>query len=134
MVCSLIRGYKVQGLLVTRRNGLSRQPASMGGGTRAHPQDEGAARTWINPLLKKLKAGRAACLLNDLHALAKRLRKKQRQAIESIWKATGSEWTTGRHGVLANRKAAVRWNQPADNTSVDSSVPVSSGVALGMNA
>lgn len=32
-----------------------------------HPEDEAAARTWIKPLLKKLKAERAASLLNDLH-------------------------------------------------------------------
>jgi hypothetical protein len=48
-----------------------------------HPEDERAARTWIQPLLKKLKAGRAASLLNNLHTLAKRLRQKQRQAVES---------------------------------------------------
>jgi len=47
-----------------------------------HPADERAARTWIKPLLKKLKAGRAASLLNDLHTLVKRLRKKKRQAVE----------------------------------------------------
>jgi len=48
-----------------------------------HPQDEAAARAWIKPLLKKLKAGRTASLLNDLQALAKRLRSKKRQAVES---------------------------------------------------
>ena len=47
-----------------------------------HPEDEGAARAWIKPLLKKLKAGRAVSLLNDLHTLAKRLRKRKRQAVE----------------------------------------------------
>jgi len=48
-----------------------------------HPEDQAAARAWIQPLIKKLKAGRAASLLNDLHALAKRLRKKKRRAVES---------------------------------------------------
>ena len=48
-----------------------------------HREDEGAARAWIKPLLKKLKAGRTASLLNDLQVLAKRLRKKKRQAVES---------------------------------------------------
>jgi len=48
-----------------------------------HPEDEAAARAWIKPLLKKLKAGRATSLLNDLQALAKRLRSKKRQAVES---------------------------------------------------
>jgi hypothetical protein len=48
-----------------------------------HPEDEAGARVWIKPLLKKLKAGRAPSLLNDLHTLAKRLRKKKRQTIES---------------------------------------------------
>jgi ssDNA-binding Zn-finger/Zn-ribbon topoisomerase 1 len=47
-----------------------------------HPENEAAARTWIKPLLKKLKAGRATSLLNDLHVLAKRLRKKKRQTVE----------------------------------------------------
>jgi hypothetical protein len=48
-----------------------------------YPEDEGAARAWIKPLLKKLKAGRAVSLLKNLHTLAKRLRKKKRQALES---------------------------------------------------
>lgn len=47
-----------------------------------HPEEEAAARAWIQPLLKKLQAGRAASLLNDLHTLAKRLRQKKRQAVE----------------------------------------------------
>ena len=46
-----------------------------------HPENETAARTWIAPLLKKLKGGRVTALLNDLRALAKRLRQKKRQAV-----------------------------------------------------
>ncbi len=48
-----------------------------------HPQDEAAARTWIKPLLKKLKNGRITPLLNDLRTLAKRLRQKKRRAVQS---------------------------------------------------
>lgn len=48
-----------------------------------HPEDEAAARVWIAPLLKKLKNGRAVALLNDLRALAKRLRKKKQQAVQA---------------------------------------------------
>jgi len=48
-----------------------------------HPEDEVAARVWIAPLLKQLKDGRATTLLKDLRTLAKRLRKKQRQAVQS---------------------------------------------------
>ena len=48
-----------------------------------YPQDETAARAWIKPLLKKLKSGRAASLLNDLHTLAKRLRHKTRRAVQA---------------------------------------------------
>ena len=48
-----------------------------------HPEDSMAARTWMAPLLKKLKGGRVAGLLNDLRTLAKRLRQKKRQAVES---------------------------------------------------
>lgn len=48
-----------------------------------YPEDEATARAWIKPLLNKLKQGRAASLLKDLHTLAKRLRKKKRQTVES---------------------------------------------------
>lgn len=48
-----------------------------------HPADEVAARAWIKPLIQKLKAGQSASLLNDLHTLAKRLRNKKRQAVQS---------------------------------------------------
>jgi hypothetical protein len=48
-----------------------------------HPEDETAARAWIKPLIQKLKAGRAVALLKDLRTLAKRLRKKKRQVVQS---------------------------------------------------
>jgi hypothetical protein len=48
-----------------------------------HPEAEAAARVWIKPLLKKLKHGQVTPLLNDLHTLAQRLRKKKRQAVQS---------------------------------------------------
>ena len=46
-----------------------------------HPEDEGAARQWIEPLLQQLQSGQAPAVLNDLRALANRLRKKKRQAV-----------------------------------------------------
>jgi hypothetical protein len=48
-----------------------------------HPEEEAAARAWIKPLLKKLKHGRVALLLKNLRTLAKRLRQKKRQAVQS---------------------------------------------------
>ena len=48
-----------------------------------HPEDAAAARAWVQPLLQKLKNGRATARLNDLRALAKRLRQKKRQAVEA---------------------------------------------------
>lgn len=48
-----------------------------------HPEAAAAAKAWIAPRLKKLKSGRAGALLNDLRALAKRLRQKKRQAVQS---------------------------------------------------
>lgn len=48
-----------------------------------HPENEAAARAWIAPLLQKLKNGRAPALLKELRTLAKRLRKKKRQAVEA---------------------------------------------------
>jgi len=102
-----------------------------------HPEDEAAARVWINPLLKKLKAGRAASLLNDLRTLTQRLRKKNVKPWSpngTIWKATGNEWTTRPPGARENRWGAARWNQPAANTNAASNAPVSSGVAWVMKA
>lgn len=68
-----------------------------------HPEDEAAARVWIAPLLKKLKTGRAAALLTDLRALAKRLRKKKRQAVES--EVSYLESHRGRMDYAAARRA-----------------------------
>lgn len=48
-----------------------------------HPEDQAQARVWIQPLLRKLKGGQAPALLSDLRALAKRLRRKKRQAVQS---------------------------------------------------
>jgi len=48
-----------------------------------HPQEETQARAWVQPLLRKLKSGRAPALLNDLRTLARRLRRKKRKAVES---------------------------------------------------
>lgn len=47
-----------------------------------HPDDPAAARTWVEPLLEKLKAGGAVSVINDLGSLAKRLRRKKRQTVE----------------------------------------------------
>jgi hypothetical protein len=46
-----------------------------------YPDDEGAARQWVEPVLAKLQCGRAPALLNDLRTLVKRLRSKTRQAV-----------------------------------------------------
>jgi hypothetical protein len=48
-----------------------------------HPEDAATARAWVGPLLKQLKNGRAVAVLNDLRTVAKRLRRKKRQAVES---------------------------------------------------
>ncbi len=46
-----------------------------------YPDDEAAAKTWMRPLLQKLKQGRVLGILKDLQGLAKRLRQKKRQAL-----------------------------------------------------
>jgi hypothetical protein len=48
-----------------------------------HPDNPTAARQWVEPLLKKLKHGRAVSLLNDLRKVAKGLRRNKRQAVEA---------------------------------------------------
>ena len=46
-----------------------------------HPDDQTAARQWIEPMLQQLQNGRAPALLNDLRSLVKRLRKKKRATV-----------------------------------------------------
>lgn len=46
-----------------------------------HPEDQTAARDWVEPMLEKLKSGRAPALLNDLRTLVKRRRNKKRKAV-----------------------------------------------------
>ncbi len=79
-----------------------------------HPQDEVAARTWIKPLIKKLKAGRAASLLQDLQTLAKRLRRKKRQAVQSELKYLES------HRQRMDYAAARRAGEPQGSGAMES--------------
>lgn len=48
-----------------------------------HPDDAQAAHQWIEPLLKKLKAGRAVRVIAELEAVTKHLRAKRRAAAQS---------------------------------------------------
>ena len=79
-----------------------------------HPEDEAAARTWIAPLLKKLKSGRAAALLNDLRTLAKRLRQKKRQAVQAEVKYLES------HRERMDYAAARRAGEPQGSGAMES--------------
>jgi len=47
-----------------------------------HPQDESAARQWVGPLLKKLKAGRSLRVLAQLEQVTRRLRAQRRAAAQ----------------------------------------------------
>jgi hypothetical protein len=47
-----------------------------------HPDDARAAHQWIEPLLKKLKAGRAVKVIAELKAVTRRLRAKRRAAAQ----------------------------------------------------
>jgi hypothetical protein len=79
-----------------------------------HPEDESGARAWILPLLNKLKSGRVPSLLNDLHTLAKRLRRKKRQAVES----EVSYLETHRHRM--DYEAARRAGEPQGSGAMES--------------
>lgn len=79
-----------------------------------HPEDEAAARVWIKPLLKKLKAGRAGSLLNDLETLAKRLRSKKRQSVQSELKYLES------HRQRMDYAAARRAGEPQGSGAMES--------------
>src|SRR6266566_2965343 len=47
-----------------------------------HPEDQSAARRWVEPLLKKLDSGQAAKLIHSLKSLARRLRRRKRKLID----------------------------------------------------
>jgi hypothetical protein len=48
-----------------------------------HPEDARAAHQWIEPLLKKLKAGRSVKVIAELKVIIKRLRTKRRATVQS---------------------------------------------------
>jgi len=79
-----------------------------------HPEDEAAARAWIKPLLKKLKNGRVAPLLSDLRTLAKRLRQKKRQAVQSELSYLES------HRGRMDYQAARRTGEPQGSGAIES--------------
>jgi hypothetical protein len=47
-----------------------------------HPADPTAARDWVKPYLKHLERGRATRIINDLKAIAKRLRGARRKQLQ----------------------------------------------------
>jgi hypothetical protein len=47
-----------------------------------HPQDESAARSWVEPLLKQLRAGESVPVINSLHSLLEKLTGSTREAVE----------------------------------------------------
>lgn len=79
-----------------------------------HPEDEAAARAWIKPVLKKLKNGRVAPLLNDLRSLAKRLRQKKRQAVQAEVSYLES------HRERMDYRAARRAGEPQGSGAIES--------------
>ena len=79
-----------------------------------HPDNEVQARAWVRPMLKKLKQGRAPALLNDLRALAKRLRQKKRQAVEAELKYLES------HRERMDYDAARRAGEPQGSGAMES--------------
>ena len=48
-----------------------------------HPEEEAAARQWVEPLLKKLKAGRGLRVIADLRGVMKRVRRARRAAVSA---------------------------------------------------
>lgn len=48
-----------------------------------HPEDEAAARAWVEPLVEKLKAGGGVEVIENLESLLKRLRGERREAVQS---------------------------------------------------
>jgi hypothetical protein len=79
-----------------------------------HPEEEKAARQWIDPLLKKLKAGRAIRVIDQLEGATRRLRAKRREAAQSQL-----EYFRG-HRQRLNYQAAKRRGQPLGSGAIES--------------
>jgi hypothetical protein len=79
-----------------------------------HPEDENAARQWIEPLLKQLKAGRAIRVIDELEGVTRRLRAKRREAAQSEL-----EYFRG-HRQRLNYQAAKRQDQPLGSGAIES--------------
>ena len=79
-----------------------------------HPEDEKLARQWIEPLLKKLKAGRAIRVIGELELVAKRLRAKRRAAAESELEYFRT------HRQRLDYKASTRRGQPLGSGAIES--------------
>ena len=79
-----------------------------------HPEDEQAARRWIEPLLKKLKAGRAIRVIDELEGVTRRLRARRREAARSELEY----FRTHRHRL--NYRVAKQRGQPLGSGAIES--------------
>ncbi len=79
-----------------------------------HPEDPSAAWQWIQPLLKKLKAGRSIRVIAELEQVTKRLRAKRRAAAE------GELEYFRTHRNRLNYRAAKQLGQPLGSGAIES--------------
>jgi hypothetical protein len=79
-----------------------------------HPKDDGAARRWIEPLLKKLKAGHSIKVIAQLEAVTRRLRARRRASAQSELEY----FQTHRHRL--DYAAATRRGQPLGSGAIES--------------
>lgn len=79
-----------------------------------HPEDPSAAYRWIQPLLKKLKAGRAVKVMAELEQVTKRLRAKRRAAAQRELEYFQS------HRHRLNYGAAKKSGQPLGSGAIES--------------
>ena len=97
-----------------------------------HPDDEAAAKAWVQPMLDKLKADASCEVITDLEQLRQRLegapRANKWKRKSTTFKPIVIDWTTERPANAANRWAVGPWNRPADNTKPVSNAPDSFGV------
>lgn len=79
-----------------------------------HPEEENAARQWIEPLLKKLKAGRAIRVIDELEGVTRRLRATRREAAQSELEYFRT------HRQRLNYQAVKRQGQPLGSGAIES--------------
>jgi hypothetical protein len=91
------------------------------------PDDEAAAKGWVEPMLDKLKADASCQVITDLEQLRQRLEGSVGEQVEKEVNYLQTHRDRLDYGTARQRGEPLRWNRLADNIKPASSAPGSFG-------